>query len=124
MNYLSKYIFPLSLFLLCFAFPGNAQSKKDWGTASGLTFGSNMVVWGFSRYITQSDFAYIGLHTVKENFKKGFVWDNDQVGTNMFGHPYHGSLYFNAARANGFSFWESGAFGLAGSLMWEMLMEN
>jgi hypothetical protein len=42
----------------------------------------------------------------------------------MFGHPYHGSLYFNAARANGFSFWESGVFSLAGSLMWEMLMEN
>ncbi|MDR1895857.1 MAG: DUF3943 domain-containing protein, partial [Prevotellaceae bacterium] len=134
------------IFLMCFSLSGKSQhtafqypvtglektavrdslfhAKKDWGTALGLTLGSNITVWGFSRYITHADYAYIGINTVKENFKKGFVWDNDMVGTNMFMHPYHGSLYFNAARANGFSFWESGGFAFGGSLMWEMLMEN
>ncbi|MDR1882874.1 MAG: DUF3943 domain-containing protein, partial [Prevotella sp.] len=121
-----KRISFLTLFLVCFSLSGKPQpdAKKDWGTAIGLTLGSNVAVWSFNRFIVRSDFAYIGLHTVKENFKNGFVWDNDKVGTNMFGHPYHGSLYFNAARSNGFSFWEAGGFGLGGSLMWEMLMEN
>ncbi|MDR1981698.1 MAG: DUF3943 domain-containing protein [Tannerellaceae bacterium] len=121
-----KRISLLTLFLVCFSFSGKPQfdTKKDWGAAIGLTWGSNVAIWSFNRFIARSDFAYIGLNTVKENFKKGFVWDNDKVGTNMFGHPYHGSLYFNAARSNGFSFWEAGGFNLGGSLMWEMLMEN
>jgi hypothetical protein len=112
--------------LLCFSFSGKSQVgvKKDWATAVGLTVGSNVVLWSFNRFVAHSDFAYIGLNSIKANFKKGFVWDNDRVGTNMFGHPYQGSLSFNAARSNGFSFWEAGSFGLAGSLMWEMLMEN
>lgn len=98
--------------------------KKDLSSTIGLTFSSNIAVWMFNRYVAKSSYAYIGINSVKENFKKGFVWDNDHVGTNMFLHPYHGSFYFNAARANGFSFWESGIFSFAGSLAWEMFMEN
>ena len=52
------------------------------------------------------------------------VWDNDAMGTNMFMHPYHGSLYFNSARSNGYNFWQSGLFAFGGSFMWEMFMEN
>jgi hypothetical protein len=117
------------MFLMCFYLSGKSQDslfypEKDWGAAIGFTAAGNMTVWTFNRYIVHSDFAYIGFNTIKENFKKGFVWDNDHVGTNMFLHPYHGSLYFNAARTNGFSFWESGIFSFAGSLAWEMFMEN
>src|SRR5262249_24876878 len=39
-------------------------------------------------------------------------------------HPYHGSLFFAAARSNGFSYWESGAFAMVGSFLWECCMEN
>ena len=42
----------------------------------------------------------------------------------MFAHPYHGSLYFNAGRANGFNFWQSELFALGGSAMWELFMES
>lgn len=49
--------------------------------------------------------------------KHGFVWDNDAMGTNMFMHPYHGSLYFNSARSNGYNFWQSGFFAFGGSFM-------
>jgi hypothetical protein len=42
----------------------------------------------------------------------------------MFGHPYHGSLYFNAGRANGLDFWESAPLAFLGSLTWEYFGET
>ncbi|WP_255491075.1 DUF3943 domain-containing protein [Dysgonomonas sp. 520] len=98
--------------------------KRNWWSAAGQVVGLNMGIWAFDRYVTKSDFAYINARTIKANFKHGFVWDNDQLGTNMFLHPYHGSMYFNAARSNGFSYLGSSAFALGGSLMWEMFLEN
>jgi hypothetical protein len=62
--------------------------------------------------------------TVKENLKAGFGFDSDSFDMNQSMHPFHGSLYFNAARSNGYSYWESGAFTLAGSFLWECCMEN
>lgn len=98
-------------------------SKKRGFQAGATVFSLNMGVWIFDRYIQKGDFSYINLHTIKENFKHGFVWDNDKMGTNMFMHPYHGSLYFNAARSNGYNYWQSGLFSFGGSFMWEMFME-
>lgn len=89
-----------------------------------MTFGINMGVWAFDRYIRKADFAYIDFHTIKDNIKHGFVWDNDAMGTNMFMYPYHGSLYFNSARSNGYNYWQSGLYAFGGSFMWEMFMEN
>ena len=80
--------------------------------------------WAFSRYVTKEDWAYISTKTVKDNFKTGFVFDGDDFNMNQSMHPLHGSLYFNAARSNGYSYWESGAFTMAGSLIWECCMEN
>lgn len=99
-------------------------SKKNWAHAGLQVFGINMGVWAFDRYIQNADFAKINIHTVKENFRKGFLWDNDQMGTNMFLHPYHGSLYYNSARGNGFNYWQSGLFTFGGSFMWEVFMES
>ncbi|MDH6357517.1 DUF3943 domain-containing protein [Parabacteroides sp. PF5-9] len=99
------------------------HSKKNGLLAGSMVFGVNMAVWTFDRYIQKGDFAYINGHTIKENFKHGFIWDNDQMGTNMFLHPYHGSLYYNSARSNGYNYWQSGLFAFAGSWMWEMFME-
>ncbi len=92
--------------------------------AAGLAFSLNMGVWAFDRYVREADFAYISMRSVKDNLKEGFVFDNDGLGTNMFMHPYHGSLYFNGARANGYTYWQSGLFAFGGSFMWEMFMEN
>lgn len=92
--------------------------------ATLLTAGLNIGVWAFDRYALNADYANISVKSVRNNFGKGFIWDNDRMATNMFLHPYHGSLYFNAARANGFDFWQSGLFALGGSAMWELLMES
>ena len=96
--------------------------KKGFQTGATV-FGINMGVWIFDRYIQKGDFAYINGQTIKENFKHGFIWDNDRMGTNMFLHPYHGSLYYNAGRSNGYNYWQSGLYAFAGSFMWEMFME-
>ena len=82
-------------------------SHKRGLQAGTMVFGINMGVWAFDRYIRKADFAYINGRTIKDNLKHGFVWDNDAMGTNMFMHPYHGSLYFNSARSNGYNFWQS-----------------
>ena len=89
-----------------------------------LTSGINWGVWAFDRYALKADYAMISAKTIGKNFSKGFVWDNDKLETNMFMHPYHGSLYFNAARSNGFNFWQSSLFALGGSAMWEYVMES
>ncbi|MDH6354644.1 hypothetical protein M2132_000972 [Dysgonomonas sp. PH5-45] len=100
------------------------RHRKHHWRAAGLVVGLNLGVWGFDRYILNEDFARISGKTIRRNFKHGFVWDNDQMGTNLFLHPYHGNLYYNAARSNGVSFWGSGGYAFMGSFMWEMFMEN
>lgn len=97
--------------------------KRPW-IAAAETFGINMLVLGFDRYVLDADFAKVSLSTMRHNIKNGFVWDNDQFSTNLFAHPYHGGLYFNAARSNGMNFWESVPYAFGGSLMWETLCET
>jgi hypothetical protein len=57
------------------------------------------------------------------NIRHGWAWDTDAFPTNMFAHPYHGSMYFNAGRANGLDFWESAPLAFLGSLQWEYFGE-
>lgn len=97
--------------------------RRPWLAASEVV-GLNLAIWGVDRYIAKADFAYINFKTIKNNFKTGPVWDTDMFSTNLVAHPYHGSLYFNAARSNGMSFWQSIPFTAGGSLMWEYFMEN
>jgi len=92
--------------------------------AAGLVIGTNLGVWSFDRYVSQRYYAHINYSTIKKNIERGFVWDNDMFLTNLFLHPYHGGLYFNAARSNGMNFWEAVPYVAGGSLMWEFCMEN
>lgn len=45
------------------------QPRRPWKAALE-TFGLNMLVWSFDRYIVKEDWAYINGHTIKSNFKK------------------------------------------------------
>lgn len=103
----------------CMALP----LKKRYWIALAEATGINALVFSFDRFVMNEDFAQVNIHTIRNNFKTGFVWDNDPFATNLFAHPYHGNLYFNAARSNGLSFWESMPYAIGGSLMWEMLAE-
>lgn len=97
--------------------------KHPWWAVAQLT-GINVFVHCFDRFAMNADFAQTTLHTWRDNFKNGFVWDNDQFSTNLFMHPYHGNLYFNSARSQGLTFWESAPLAMLGSLEWEFLGER
>ncbi|MFV0391816.1 MAG: DUF3943 domain-containing protein [Paludibacteraceae bacterium] len=96
---------------------------KPW-RATALVGGTNLGVWAFDRFVIDGEYARISLQTMKKNLETGFVWDNDKFVTNLFAHPYHGGLYFNAARSNGMNYWKSIPYAAGGSLMWEFFMEN
>jgi len=58
------------------------------------------------------------------NMQQGMVWDLDDFTVNQIGHPYQGSNYFDAARANGLNFYESSALTAFGSSTWEFFGET
>lgn len=64
-----------------------------------------------------------GAHSWSKNLRLGWEWDEDNFTTNMFAHPYHGGMYFNAGRANGLDFWESAPVAFVGSWTWEYFGE-
>lgn len=97
--------------------------RKPWMSAI-QPFAINMSVWGFNRFVANEDFARINMNSIRNNLKTLPVWDTDKFSTNLVAHPYHGSLYFNAARSNGLSFWQSIPVTFGGSLMWEYFMET
>jgi hypothetical protein len=86
--------------------------------------GVNALFMGFNRYIAKADYGYVSFSTWKRNLKEGPEWDTDEFGINFIGHPYQGTLYFNAARSQGYNYWQSLPFAVAGSLTWEYFGEN
>ncbi len=86
--------------------------------------GANAFVWSMDRYLLNAEFARTGTSTWKYNLQNGWEWDKDRFGVNFIGHPYSGTLSFNAGRSNGYNYFESSAFSVAGSLMWEYFGEN
>lgn len=98
--------------------------EKKRGKAVSINVGLNMVMRGFNRFVLEDEYAQINLHSMRNNMNTLPVWDTNRFTTNLIGHPYHGSMYFNSARANGFEFYQSSLVTAAGSLMWEYLMET
>lgn len=100
--------------------------QKHFWRAAGEVFAVNLLVWSYNRWIRPGggEGFRIGFRSWGENIKNGFEWDDNNFNTNQFAHPYHGSLYFNAARSNGYTFWESIPFAFGGSFMWEYFGET
>ena len=86
--------------------------------------GLNMGIWAWDRYVARAPWAYINWSTVRNNFRQFFAFDSDAFFTNFFLHPYHGSLYYEAARSLGMNYWLSSFSAFGGSLMWELFLEN
>src|SRR5579859_6871408 len=57
-------------------------------------------------------------------WNSGWEWDQDRFGNNFLSHPMMGSFYFNAARSNGYNFWQSAPPVFVGSYMWKIFGEN
>ncbi len=99
------------------------QAKHPWHAAAEVV-GTNVLVNAADRFVLDYDYAKINPASLWRNVRNGFVWDNDFFSTNQFAHPYHGNLYFNAARTNGMGFFASYPYALGGSLMWEFWGEK
>ncbi|HUP13258.1 MAG TPA: DUF3943 domain-containing protein, partial [Niastella sp.] len=94
-----------------------------WVPALGI-LRTNVINWATSRYLFNFDWARISTETWKQNLRGPWVWDKDRFGINFIGHPHTGSMYFNEARSNGYNFYQSLPFTLAGSAMWELFGEK
>ena len=86
--------------------------------------GLNLALGAFNAYVMNSEYAKISFQTIKDNFEHGWGWDADNLVTNMFSHPFHGSIYYNMARSNGYNYWASMSVAAISSWQWEFFMEN
>jgi hypothetical protein len=103
---------------------GYVPEPRHFFRALGETVIIGWSPWIFSHYIKDYEYADISMDSVRRNFSNPPWWDADGFHTNMWGHPFQGSMYYNAARENGFSFWESAPFVALGDFGWEYLMET
>ena len=104
-----------------FAKPG----LRGFFIASTEILGVNFAVNAFDSIVLNADFAKTNPSFMWKHLSSG-EWEFDQssFAVNQFAHPYAGSLYFNAGRANGFNFYQSFLFSAGGSLFWELFMET
>jgi hypothetical protein len=97
--------------------------KHFWAGAGELML-VQLLPWSLNSLIRNKEWAKIGPDSWEENLENPWVWDNNAFLNNQFSHPYHGNLYFNAARTNGYNFWQSAPWAFGGSLMWELFFER
>jgi Domain of unknown function (DUF3943) len=96
--------------------------KRFWAGAGELMV-VQAIPWAWTKWVTEGEWSNISPRTWGDNLKFAWQWDNNKFNNNQFAHPYHGSLYFNAGRANGYDFWHSVPWAFGGSLMWELFGE-
>jgi hypothetical protein len=92
--------------------------------ALGELFIVQLIPFAVNNVIRDKEWARVSLQSWEENLENPWQWDNDHFIANQFGHPYHGNLYFNSARTNGYSFWAAVPWAYGGSAMWELFAEQ
>jgi len=97
--------------------------RRPW-VAVAEVFSINVVVNRVDAWVFNQDWAKVTPDDWANNLKLGWDWDEDAFRTNMFSHPYHGALYFNAGRSNGLSYFESFPLSFLGSWTWEYFGEK
>ena len=97
---------------------------RNGAAALAELVGINAIVWAYNEYPRGADFTGISPDSYSSNVKRGFTWDDNNFANNMFAHPFHGNLYYNAARSNGFNYWASVPFAFLGSFLWECCGET
>jgi hypothetical protein len=105
------------------ACPDCNPPKHFWAGAGELMI-VQFIPWTVNSVVRDAEWAKIGPAVWARNIENPWVWDNNKFLNNQFSHPYHGSLYFNAGRTNGYSFWQSVPWAFGGSLMWEWFFEG
>ena len=103
---------------LCAACPPHRPGRALWQTTAINVFYelANLARGQVTAHITPASWW--------DNMENGWVWDLDDFTVNQIGHPYQGNNYYNAARSNGLSFYESAAVTAFGSATWEYFGET
>jgi hypothetical protein len=78
----------------------------------------------FNRFVFDPDVYGTDLHSIRKNLTTAEVIDSDPFSVNQIGHPYQGSIYYGFARSAGLNYWQSLAYSIAGSLLWETVGET
>ncbi len=105
------------------------ESNKHFWVAVGEIAILEFIPWALARWMRDwedpaDNWAKVSSETWWRNISHGWEYDGDAFVTNNFAHPYHGALFFNAGRTNGYDFWESSAWALTGSAIWEYFGET
>ena len=106
----------------------NWESQKHFGVAVGELALIEFIPWAMARWIRHWDdpsknWAVVGFNSWWRKINNGWEYDGDAFLTNCFAHPYHGNLFYNVGRTNGYNFWESSAWSFVGSAIWEYFGE-
>jgi len=86
--------------------------------------GIDFIVWAYDRFLQNEGWAKVDGKTIEHNLKTGWILDNDSYSGNQFSHPFHGSMFYNAARYHGHSYYASALYPLVGSMVWEYFCET
>ena len=105
------------------------EARKHFWVGAGEIAVLEFIPWALARWIRPwedpaDNWAKVSPETWWRNISMGWEYDGDNFLTNNFSHPYHGALFFNAGRTNGYDFWESTAWSLTGSALWEYFGET
>jgi hypothetical protein len=108
------------------SFPDDTlKTKKRFWRASGELLLVEIIPWSYNYFVRDAEFAKISWESIGHNLQfKNWEWDDNNFKTNQIAHPYHGNLYFNSFRTNGYSFWQSVPAAFAGSYLWEVVGET
>jgi len=116
------------------AAPDSAQEWRDawgqpknFGLAAAEAYMGNFLPWLFNETVPSRVDLLISQLSPRSwwrNIRNGWEWDDNSFQVNLFAHPFQGGIYYNSARSNGFSYWTSLAFALAGSFNWECCGET
>jgi hypothetical protein len=89
--------------------------------------GGNVLPMIFNEFLQPwKDISRTGPHTwgLYWNPITQWEWDDNHFFNNQIFHPIQGNFYYNAARSNGFGYYESLLSALVGSFLWECCSER
>lgn len=99
--------------------------KKNFWRAGTEWFLAQAFPATFNRFITRDPYSYISFQNFLDHQRiSAWDWDDNQFTTNQIDHPWHGQLYFNAFRSNGYNFYQSSIATVVGSYIWETAGET
>src|SRR5690606_30764989 len=103
----------------------NPKREKKFWRAGAEWFLAQALPASFNRFITRDPYSYITFKNFIDHQRfSAWDWDDNQFTTNQIDHPFHGQIYFNAFRSNGYNFYESSIATVAGSYIWETAGET